>query len=545
MTDKAYQKGEAMPSKKLVDVGSRKQLFIDEAFFAATRNVGLRMNPPEKTYEAAIQADRPWETGIGNGSVVQVDDGYRMYYDAYDICKSESSPEMAVRLCMAVSRDGIHWEKPALELVEFNGSTDNNIVFPVKGTGISSLSAIFRDTRPGIADDETFKGIFRWMPPGAPPEDISEWAFKSPDGLHWTPMSDKPAFRYSDTNHAVFWDERIGKYVVYMRYNSSPYYNAERVIREGFRHGKPMVFANAAALMEGPVDGHDYCAPDDGRIYTSISYRKVGRYELDDISFWAGPENWGGTPPVTALEFDELDPPGVDIDNCGALKYLWADDVYLMFPAMNCHLPDPPLGIAHNDAIFEIRLAASRDGVRYHYPASRSLYLPLGVRGEFDSGLVSMLPGSIVRNGSHLYQYYHARDYALRHGVGWRELMKQGKYRPSVISRLVTRLDGFVSVDAPYEGGEFTTPPMTFDGNSLQLNVRTSFPGCVKVELLSDGQPVEGYKLEDTDPISGNFINHICTWNGQSDVSALVGKPVQLRFVMRDAKLYAFQFMVP
>jgi hypothetical protein len=77
----------------------------------------------------------------------------------------------------------------------------------------------------------------------------------------------------------------------------------------------------------------------------------------------------------------------------------------------------------------------------------------------------------------------------------------------------------------------------------LQLNVQTSFPGCVKVELLSDGQPVEGYKLDDSDPISGNFIDHICTWNGRSDVSALAGKSVQLRFVMWDAKLYAFQFM--
>lgn len=84
---------------------------------------------------------------------------------------------------------------------------------------------------------------------------------------------------------------------------------------------------------------------------------------------------------------------------------------------------------------------------------------------------------------------------------------------------------------------------MTFDGLSLQLNVQTSFPCCVKVELLSEGQPVEGYKLDDADPISGNFIDLICTWNGRSDVSALAGQPVQMRFVMRDAKLYAFQFM--
>ncbi|MFH1006829.1 MAG: hypothetical protein V1800_04910 [Candidatus Latescibacterota bacterium] len=542
-TQKSSERRHAPPTP--VAVGSRKQLFVDEAFFAVTRNVGLTMNPPEKTYEATIGPDRPWEMSIGNGSVVQVGDEYRMYYSAsyvYQDGSSAASVEPSSRLCMAVSSDGIHWSKPSLGLVEFQGSKDNNIVFPGEDAWLCGAT-VFLDTRPGLPDDEAFKGIFRWTPPGVPPSEISEWVFKSPDGLHWTPMRDRQAFRYSDTDHAVFWDERIGKYVVYMRYNSSPYYNAERVIHEGFRHGRPMVFANGVALRDGKVPGHDYCAPDDGRIYTSMSYRKVGRYELDNLSLWDEPANWGGTPPVTALDFDESDPPGMDIDNCGALKYPFADNVYLMFPAMNCHLPDPPAGIGHNDAIFEVRLATSRDGVRYHYPASRSLYLPLGVQGEFDSGLVSVLPGSIVRNGPRLYQYYHARDYALRHGVGWRELIKEDRYRPPVISRMVTRLDGFVSVDAPYEGGEFTTPPMTFEGDSLQLNVQTSFPGCVKVELLSQGQPVAGRKLDNADPISGNFIDRACTWNGNSEVSALAGKPVQLRFVMRDAKLYAFQFM--
>ena len=524
------------------NVGSKKQMFIDEEFFASTRNVKLKMNPPEKTYEETIPADRPWETmGIDIGSVVQVGDAYYMYYEAgyaYENGSMEAAIEASHRLCVAVSSDGIAWEKPSLGLVKFNGSKDNNIVFPPEDCWFCGAT-VFRDTRPGIADDETFKGIFRWTPPGAPPAEIAEWIFKSPDGLHWTRMSDKPAYQFSDTNHAAFWDERIGKYVVYMRYNSAPYYDREKFTKEGFRHGKPMVFANARALMIGPMENHEYCAPDDGRVYTSIAYRKVGRYELDDISYWDEP---GGTPPVTALEFDELDTPGVDVDNCAALKYPWADNVYLMFPAMNCHLPDPPVGKHHNDAVFEIRLATSRDGVRYHYPASRGLYLPLGVPGEFDSGLLIMLPGSIIRDGARLYQYYGARNDALRHGVTWQDLLAKGEYKPPVISRLVSRLDGFVSVDAPYEGGEFTTPPMIFEGGALRLNVHTSFPGCVKVEVLCDGQPVKGCTLEDADPISGNFIDREVTWNGNGNLSGLAGRPIQLRVAMWDAKLYAFQF---
>ena len=101
---------------------------------------------------------------------------------------------------------------------------------------------------------------------------------------------------------------------------------------------------------------------------------------------------------------------------------------------------------------------------------------------------------------------------------------------------------GFDSADAPYKGDELTTVPLWFDGNALELNVQTSVAGHVLVEILRDREPIQGYSVADADPIKGNFIEKTVTWNGQSDVSSLAGEPVQVRFVMRDAKLYAFQF---
>ncbi|MCD6335825.1 MAG: hypothetical protein J7M27_10925, partial [Candidatus Latescibacteria bacterium] len=89
---------------------------------------------------------------------------------------------------------------------------------------------------------------------------------------------------------------------------------------------------------------------------------------------------------------------------------------------------------------------------------------------------------------------------------------------------------------------ELTTVPLVFEENALELNVQTGVAGHVLVELLRNGQPVPGYSADDADPIKGNFIEKTVTWNGQSDVSSLTGQPVQVRFVMRDAKLYAFQF---
>ncbi len=56
-------------------------------------------------------------------------------------------------------------------------------------------------------------------------------------------------------------------------------------------------------------------------------------------------------------------------------------------------------------------------------------------------------------------------------------------------------------------------------------------------------RPIPGFTEEDSDKISGDAVDHLVSWNGQSDVLILKGKPVKLRFIMRDAKLYAFQFV--
>jgi len=110
--------------------------------------------------------------------------------------------------------------------------------------------------------------------------------------------------------------------------------------------------------------------------------------------------------------------------------------------------------------------------------------------------------------------------------------------------RLRLRRDGFVSADASYEGGEFTTVPLTFRGNRLELNVETSVPGVAKAEILgTDGKAIPNFSLHEADEIRGNFIRKTVTWIGKDDVSSLSGKTIQLHFVMRDAKLYAFQFV--
>jgi len=111
------------------------------------------------------------------------------------------------------------------------------------------------------------------------------------------------------------------------------------------------------------------------------------------------------------------------------------------------------------------------------------------------------------------------------------------------LRRYTLRVDGFASVHAPYAGGEMLTRPLTFTGKQLVLNYATSAPGGIRVEIQDEtGRPIAGYALADAVEIVGDQIERVVSWKGGSDVSKLSGKPVRLRFVMKDADLYAIRF---
>lgn len=108
------------------------------------------------------------------------------------------------------------------------------------------------------------------------------------------------------------------------------------------------------------------------------------------------------------------------------------------------------------------------------------------------------------------------------------------------------RLDGFASAQASYAGGELITKPLTFQGQELAINFGTSAAGGITVEIQDPaGNPLPGFSLDDAQQQIGNEIRRVVSWKQGSDVSSLAGKPVRLRFVIKDADLYAFQFDKP
>lgn len=117
------------------------------------------------------------------------------------------------------------------------------------------------------------------------------------------------------------------------------------------------------------------------------------------------------------------------------------------------------------------------------------------------------------------------------------------------IRRRTIRKDGFVSVSASYDGGEIITEPFIFKGDKLVLNYATSAAGSIKVEIQDpDGKPIIEHSLDECVKLYGDTVKRTVTWENLSGVGYttgvgdLAGKPVRLKFVLKDADLYSFHF---
>ena len=59
----------------------------------------------------------------------------------------------------------------------------------------------------------------------------------------------------------------------------------------------------------------------------------------------------------------------------------------------------------------------------------------------------------------------------------------------------------------------------------------------------ANGAPIPGYTLADSHELYGDSLSLAAAWKDRdTDVGDLAGKPVRLRFVVRDADVFSYQF---
>lgn len=507
----------AAAADTVLDIGNRRQLFIDHKFIASSNNVRLVVHPPRKTGERSIDTDRPWERGgLGPYScVMKVGDQYVMWYHAMD-SKQWDSGHTNGSICYATSKDGITWTKPNLGLVAYNGSKENNIVLGHGAGGITlgqDGMMVFAD--PNAPPGERFRMVCRFGNDNL--EGIhSVNLFSSGDGIHWKPthsaiITYRPETRghHLDSQNVMFWDDPKRKYVAYVRRN----------VKDVQPQGRAIARGESDRLGDFPM--------------------------VQDMQFVLKPDAPDAAHGGMAV---------VDYYNSAAMRYPWADDAYFMFPQAYYHytpaLRDFGKARPINAGSLDTHFLASRDGVNWER-YDRQPFIPIGMRGEPDCYSARMIYGVVPDvSGREMYFYYRASDWL--HGWDRNESNKKiladaglgATQDVTFLSRVVLRRDGFVSVNADYRGGEFTTPALKFSGKSLKLNINTTATGWARVAILGvEGEPIAGFSLDDCDIIhTANEISRVVKWKRQADVSSLAGKPVRLRISMRNTELYAFQF---
>ena len=201
----------SVPAGDVINIGSRRELFIDATLIDSLEGVERRLHHPVPR-DVAIIHDAPWEgAGSGYHTVIKDGDIYRMYHRGSALGVKDGRLIIGKQVyCYAESKDGIKFEKPTLGLVEYNGSKENNIIWD--GVGVHNF-APFLDANPDCAADARFKALAGTAKEGG------LFAFKSADGIHWSLMRKEPVVTEGafDSQNLAFWDPTAGMYRAYFR----------------------------------------------------------------------------------------------------------------------------------------------------------------------------------------------------------------------------------------------------------------------------------------------------------------------------------------
>jgi hypothetical protein len=496
---------QGIAADSIVEVGTRRELFLDDYLIREIRGGARKQLHHPQPQDIAIVHDAPWEgSGTGYHSVFRDGDIYRMYYKAWQLDVQDGkvlTNAHPLFTCYAESKDGIKWTKPMLGLHEFRGSKENNIVMAPGKIGRADPDpghiAIFKDENPTAGKDARYKAIVRSNKPKG------LLAFKSADGLHWMPMSEEPVITDGafDSQNLAFWDASVGKYRAYWRYFTA----------------------------EG-TDEENWKPSGDRAIRTAVS---------DDFIHWEKPQDLQYTDsPSEQLYTNQIKP------------YHRAPHLLLGFPTRyierdwspsmqalpeRTHREARALGNKrYGTAVTEALVMCSRDGV--HFKRWNEAFMRPGIErpGTWNYGQ-QYIAWHVVETASSLegapseLSFYATESY-------WTDTS-------SALRRYTMRLDGFASISAPMTGGELVTKPLRFSGHTLELNFSTSAAGGLKVEIQEqDGKPITGYSINDCDDLFGDSIARKVSWKGQTSVRSMAGRAVRLRFLMKDADLYALQF---
>ncbi len=494
----------------MINIGNRRECFFDDYLIDTQKTTAeFLLHEPIKK-ERVMTYNMPWE---GDGSTSQCmfkdDDKYRLYYIGRSMSTIQRNSNGEIRdntyyFCYAESKDGINWERPVLNMFEFDGSKQNNIINSRKAAGHGPFF-VFKDTNPLCPDNERYKALVTYSVPG---EGESLVALLSSDGIHFDYENRIliEAGGHYDSMHACFWDDRVKKYRCYFRGQHLP------------------------DDYDGPaISTHD-------RRSYGIRVRDIRYKESEDFL------HWGETYPIL---FDDNEYNLAMYEN-KITSYFRAEHIQIGFPTRYierkawtenydelCDVEgrkerysrEARMGLAITDCTF-IASHNGRKFKRFSEPFLRCgrengrnwLYGGPG----YPSYGVFEVDCEDKTEGKEIAMYAPDEEW---HGI------------PTVLDRYTIRLDGFASLHAKgSKEAVVVTKPFIFEGEDLYANIRTSARGYLYFTL----EDTLGNKIESCETF-GDAPDRKIRF-GSGNVKDFSGKEVILKIRMLDSDIYSIHF---
>jgi hypothetical protein len=468
---------------------SRRLYFFNEALPEGARNIHAVYGQVQKL-GVVLEGDAPWEGGSVSsfcGSVVRADDGrYRLYYTAV------SQQEMGMAL--AVSDDGLHWQKPSLGQEPFKGGSTNRLIL----SGVPARQDQVAQPQILRLPDGRWRMYYWHHQHGWGRVPYLYTVAESEDGLHWqVPDYEHPALNshWLGDQSALSDAERLAEKArrtndanfVYL----NPHLGCYEQFSQWFLEARP----------ERRV-AQDNC-PDFNRMIQR-------RVSADGLA-WSAPE--------LVIQADGRDP--------------WDQQFYSLAVQYHEDWLIGSLGhfrVEQAQQTTDLELAFSRDGRRWERPV-RGGFIPREAQGRDAEGIYA--PNAWIDQGERWLCLYTAE--ASKHNQAG-----DSNLPPGCIMAASWPKHRLVGLCADHVPGGFLTP--VFYPQTSEIKLDAAVRGWLRAELCDAwGNKREGYHLEDSLPLHGDDFGHVLRWQAR-DTAQFQHDPVRLRLEYADAEVYSISY---
>ena len=479
---------------------------FDNELIPHTRNLELRMEKARKHEANPVvgrgEAGEPDAFGVQfYGSIVHDQGTYRMWYVAID--EDLNSPDPAVRTrslrpAYAESDDGLHWTKPELGLVDYRGSTANNLVAIEPATiGTINLKVLIDPDDPDPERRHKMVAQTWWWEKGERGRGTL-CPLVSADGYRWRILADMTPVKGCIPKEEILIPPRHFEAAGGLYRWQGLYY---------------------AAGQSGSPEHYG------GRLNSG---REIVIHRSRDFAHWSDTASLGFVREGQYLPFrggeGEEAHEGVSVWNRGnvllGLYGIWHG------------------GVDWPDRTIDLGLLMSHDGVRFCEPVTEHVFLERGADGEWDQG--GLIQGQGFENvGDKTFMWYGAWDprpfepYEPRGGVGLAVLDRDR------LACLAPRTED--------EDAALVTKAMSMVGTaSVLANVEIPAKGAsLEIELLDRyEQPISGFSGADAAVVNESGLRVPVRWPSGKAYAGAADEPVKIRVrfsggSQNEIKLYA------